>query len=179
MHTQTHGFVGVWVNQCELCQLPQCTCSGSRTWPRSQTPSEIILQEQGYGNIPQEWNCVFHLFGKKQPPLFFYRSPCLACCLEEKSHFTRGSVAPGSLCHPWKRERLFMCRMLCPSDPRVNPAVIMWSKSWHQSGEESCLFSVCLVRVKWLKADFTFNPFPHHEREKQELMMSHCVPDFY
>lgn len=116
--------------------------------------------------------------GKNNPLSFFYRSPRFACCLE-KSHFTRGSVAPGSLCHPWQRERLFMCRMLCPADPWVNPAVIMRSKSWHQSGEESCLFSVCLVRVKWLKADFPFNPFPQHEREKQELMMSSCVPDSY
>lgn len=81
-------------------------------------------------------------YSGKTLPLFFYRSPCFACCLEARSlYFTRGSVAPGSLCPPWERVCLFMGRMLCPCDPWVNPGVIMRSKSWHQSGEESCLFS--------------------------------------
>ncbi len=73
VHAQTPRFVGVWVNQCDQCQLPQCTCSGSRTWPCSQTQSEIILQEPCYGNIPREWNCVFHLFGKNIAFIFFHK----------------------------------------------------------------------------------------------------------
>lgn len=138
VHAQTHRFVGVWVNQCNQCQLPQCTCSGSRTWPQS----EIILQEPCYGKFLRSETVSSTYSGKTSPLFIFFRSPCFACCLEVRSLcFTRGSVAPGSSCHPWERTRLFMGRMLCPCDPWVNPAVTVRSKSWHQSGEESCLFS--------------------------------------
>lgn len=85
---------------------------------------------------------VSSTYSWKTLPLFFFRSSCFACCLEARSLcFTGGSVVPSSLCHPWERACVFMGRMLCPYDPRVNSAVIVRSKSWHQSGGESCLFS--------------------------------------
>ncbi len=77
---------------------------------------------------------------------------------------------PGSLCHPWERECVFMGRMLCPYDPRVNPAVIcaikVLTSVWRG---KLFVFTACLVRVRWLKADFPFTRFPHHERGKHML----------
>lgn len=101
----------------------------------------------------------------------FFRSSCFACCLEVRSLcFTRGSVAPGSLCHPWERECVFIGRMLCPYDPRVNPAVIcaikVLTSVWRG---KLFVFTACLVGVRWLKADFPFTRFPHHERGKHML----------
>ncbi len=147
------------------------------------TDSEIILQEPCFGNIPQEWNCVFHLFGKNIAFILFFSEACseacFACCLEVRSLcFTRGSVAPGSLCHPWERECVFMGRMLCPYDPRVNPAVIcaikVLTSVWRG---KLFVFTACLVRGEMTEGRLPIYSVPTPWERKAHAMMSHCVPD--
>jgi len=101
--------------------------------PLTNTESEIILRKHSSGVKL----CLPPIQGKNNPLYFFIEALALTAALR---------IGPST----WLREvwhpvlyatHLFMGRMLCPSDPCVNPA--MWSKSWHQSGEESCLFSHC------------------------------------
>lgn len=175
VHTQTHGFVWVWVNQCELCQLSQCTCSGSRTWPLSQTPRVRSSSRSRATETFLRSETVSSTYSReKQPPLFFLEALVLPAAWR---------IGPSTwLWEVWHpvlyANRLFMGRMLCPSELWVNTA-IMWSKSWHQSGEESCLFPHCFWSgwYDWRQTSHLL--VSHTTREKQELMMSRCVPDSY